>query len=199
MRLCKQCGKDISHRPTKAQYCDNRCKDAYNNANRLKSPPSALVASATPPASQAMPQDIGVAILEAIHETNRLLGLMLEGGSITYEKTTIERIELRKGPPPATNANDDDLLEVKKATQDTSRFNVPFCNLQLGLYGLGSIKHLSDLADEVLEFGILHGKLPTEPARAILNTRKGGGNAKPLAGADVPFSAPAELDFDDLL
>lgn len=119
-----------------------------------------------------------------------------------------------------------DLLEVQSApkTKPTDKkWNVPYCNLQLGLYGLGSIKALTELADEVLEYGIHTGKLPAAKAQKVLNERrekKGKndvdmpevaapevvpmmqleGSAKQIAGANVEFAAPTfDDDFDDLL
>lgn len=112
-----------------------------------------------------------------------------------------------------------ELLEVQTAKTSTiegQTWNVPYCNLQLGLYQLGSIKNLSDLDDEVLEFGVHIGKIPAAQARKVLEARRrekppqapdeailvttDRSNARPLAGAEKPLTAPTFTDdLDDLL
>lgn len=143
----------------------------------------------------------------------------------------LELPEPTKAETPAkrqslSDASVGDLLEVQSAPKTApsdKKWNVPYCNLQLGLYGLGSIKHLSELADEVLEYGIYTGKLPAAKARKVLADRHekkssslpeaapimaifqpieivSSGNARPIAGAERPLAAPTfDDDLDDLL
>jgi hypothetical protein len=112
-----------------------------------------------------------------------------------------------------------DLLEVQVAKPTLLQgraWNIAHCNIQVGLYHLGSIKNLGDLDDEVLEYGIQMGKLPAAQAAEVLDSRrrraskipiieahikeKPTGNARPLAGSEVQFSAPVVTDeLDDFL
>jgi len=101
-------------------------------------------------------------------------------------------------------------LEVNYQAKQTSKWRVAHCNIQIGLYHLGSIKELKDLDDEVLAYGIHFNKLNKDQAQAIL-ARRGAknqleavtlradapntGNAKPIPGANVKLVAP---DFNDL-
>jgi hypothetical protein len=119
--------------------------------------------------------------------------------------------------PAPSEESLEDLLTVqaaKRSSDGPGKWNIPYCNLQLGLYQLGSIKHLTELETQVLEYGLHVGKLPAAKVKEILARRQSAGaaklplhtiaapmveahstgNARLIAGAGVEFAPPDDLD-----
>jgi hypothetical protein len=199
MRPCKQCGKDISHRPAKAQYCDNRCKDAWNNAHRLKSPPSAFL---VPSGDAGMPSNTLESILAAIQETNRLLALMMTQGQSGRVVVTEQVITRQVAVQPALPLPDISPIELEITKSNAPSHSAKIAVLQLQL--TASPDNVRTFSEDDLQLVKGHrafnqAMIEAELARRMSTTSSvvvSGGNAKPLAGASIQFSEPDEIDLE---
>jgi hypothetical protein len=124
-------------------------------------------------------------------------------------KVTTAPAPVAARPGPALKDLDSDLITQAAPTDKPKpKWNIPYCNLQLGLYQLGSIKQLDELETQVLEYGLSVGKLPAAKVKPILEKRQvkvtaapapipdnSASNGKRIDGSEITFEAPT---IDDL-
>lgn len=190
--VCHWCGKNLKGR--QRQWCCTKHKVAGHRAKRNN--------------GNVTLQDFGLkqelsevkSELGEIKHELKSLHQSLQSGPSAYNANGVNANQ--SPPPPSKPVNMDGLLEIKNTSTRDPRWFVPHCNLQIGLYHLGSIKHMHHLDNQTLQFGIHSGKLDVKLASAILLERgalthpplPGAAPQTPAATTPAPSNGPKAMD-----